>query len=154
MGGFKSWVVLPAFCVTLVVLVPITLCSDQGLTGSTVVNFDKLFPQSPLHIVLESFMRIQHELLWHAARDKVDDAESELLIDLVVGRLYHVRSCTQEIIASNLVVQEEDLMYLFSLLETIMETYHKLMQEKLPAHGKHALALLSDIKTLLETLTR
>lgn len=155
-GLEKSFMSVPALCVYLsvFVLVPATICSELIVPHPTFLNFDKLFPQTPMQVVLESCMRIQHELLWQVTRDHVDEAEAELLVDLIVGRLYHVRSCTQEIVTSSFVVHEEDLMYLFSLLETIKETYQKLMEKDLPAHGKHALALLSDIKTSLDTLTR
>ncbi len=155
-GLKKSFTGVPALCVFLFVFVlePVTVCSEMIVPHPTLLNFDKLFPQTPMQVVLESCMRIQHELLWQVARDHVDEEEAQELVDLIVGRLYHVRSCVQEIVTSSFVMQEEDLMYFFSLLETIIETYQKLMKTDLPAHGKHALALLSDIKTLLDTLTR
>jgi hypothetical protein len=122
----------------------------ERVQGAAPLNFDKLFPQSPMQIMLESCMRIEHELLWCATRDHVDESEAEDLVDLVVGRLYHVRACAQEVADCHLPLHEEDVTYLFSLLETIQETYTKLMKTSLPAYGKHALALLSDIRSVFD----
>lgn len=151
MSRVRRCVMIPVLCAGVCFLSCFSLLSED-VHNSVVLNFDKLFPQSPIQIMLESCMRMQHELLWYATRDYVDDAQAEELVDLVVGRLYHVRSCAQEVVTCHLIIQEDDLSYLFSLLETIQETYQTLLKKILPAHGKHALALLSDISAALNSL--
>lgn len=150
MGGGVVCGRIAAFC--LVMSGAPAVGADFFPTQTSPLSFDKLFPQSPISIVLDSCMRIQHELLWHATRDHIDEAEAEDLVDRVVGRLYHVQECAHDIVTGHLCMQEEDMTYVFSLLETITQTYQTLLQKRLPAHGKNALALITDIKKTLAQL--
>ena len=152
MGSFKCLFGLPTLFIC-VVLVPITFCSET-IPDAPALNFDRLFPQTALQMVLETCLRINYDLHIQTMRGAASQDDVEELIDVVVGRLYRVRASVQEIAASNVVLHEEDILYLLSLLETITQNYQGVMLSGVPAHGKHALALLSDIKVMLDEVAR
>ena len=113
------------------------------------LSFDQLYPETPLQKVLEECMRLQYEFDTRGYDEQMHEQEASLFIDVVVGRLFHMHSCIENLVKQKIFIHPEDRRYLLKIFDGLLFSYQKLLDAGLSAKGAHVVTLLTTIKQKL-----
>ena len=124
-------------------------CCTIGFAEKVSLDFDRLFPETQLQTILEGCMQLQYEFTVRDSEQQMHEQEASLFVDIVVGRLFHMHSCVENIVKQKIFMHPEDRSYLLKMLDGLLRSYQKLFEIGLPAKGVHVVTLLANIKQKL-----
>ena len=126
--------------------------SSFSIHNKLTLHFDILFPEIPFKVILDTCMKVQGDI------DSLSDAkflikDFELLNDLIVGRLFHIRICVENIKSQEPCVHPEDIAYLITILENMLSSYtHMYINDSVKTKkGIYIVNLIRGIKLKLKT---
>jgi len=137
----------------LFVLMLVFFVCMQVQSDTVPLNFDRLFPETPLQGVLDSCMQVQGELDFWASEESTRIKDESLRIDAVVGRLFSVLSSIKNIVHQKIAIHVDDVDYLQHVIEHMSVVYKKLSSRGVPKEAVHIATLLQSIKQELKRLS-
>jgi len=138
----KGWDVKIFKCVTFLFSTTFFLFAGAQHVS---LNFDQLFPEHTLSVVLDGLMEVQHELQVRCAQEFVDEHQDSLFVDAIVGRLFHLVSCLENRPKDSL-FHAQDVSYLATIIEKLLVLSNELQKRGLPQRFVHAQKLLKQIR--------
>jgi len=124
-----------------------SVCSNDE---KVVLNFDKLFPETPFKVVLDRCMEVYGDID-SLSGTKYLLQDYDLLNDAIIGRLFQIRVCMENIKNQRPCVPMEDVEYLQILLESMLSSYKNVFRRYMnkPKSG-YVISLIEGISKRLQ----
>jgi len=136
-------------------LVFVFLFVTISLSGSNKISlsFDQPFPQTPFVSALNGSMQILGEIECLDENNQ-DLKEFNLIDDVIVGKLFHVRVCIENIKDQKSPVFFDDIEYLDNLVSKIAAEYKRVFRSHLnKARSNYIVEFIKDIQARLRKLS-
>jgi len=118
------------------------------------LSFDSLFPKAAFENVLDESMQVLGEVENLRVKGEIE-REFDFVNDIIVGKLFHIRICIENIKNQNPLVHQEDIQYLTKLMNKIAFEYKRvpfLHIEK--TRSNYVFGLIKDIESRLQEMFR
>lgn len=98
-------------------------------SSSILLDFDSLFPSNVYKRALDSCMQLWGEMdAWSCSKSQRRD--SDLFSDIIVGKLFYIKTCISEIMPKKCNSYIEDLEYLHEIVDKISLRYKTVFAEQ------------------------